>query len=150
MLKLHLVNPSEATYKANHAAILRYSLHADLPSYYRTTHLISEITGIELVVHNMCINLCIIYTSPFLNLEACPMCLKPQYDQFKLQLKRGKKWIACQKFHTIPIRPQLQALYHKPESTTHTQYLCEERVCASSQISTERDALTDTAIYYTA
>ena len=34
-------------------------------------------TGVELVVHNMCINLYIIYTSPFLNLEACPMCLEP-------------------------------------------------------------------------
>ena len=78
-IDLYLVNPSEATYKANWVAFLRCSLHLDLPSHYRTTHLVSEITGIESVVHHMCINLCIAYTGPFLDLEACPLCLEPQY-----------------------------------------------------------------------
>ena len=37
VLDLYLVNLSEATYEANHTAILCYSPHLDLPSYYRTT-----------------------------------------------------------------------------------------------------------------
>ncbi len=105
MLNLYLVNPLEGSYEANHAAILCYLPHINLPSYYRTTHLVSELTGIESVVYHICINLCIIYTSPFLNLEACPICLEPQYDQFKLCLSGGNEWIACQEFHTIPVRP---------------------------------------------
>jgi hypothetical protein len=56
------------------------SPHIDLPSYYRTTRLVSEITGVESVVHRMCINSCVAYTGPFLNLEACPICSEPRYD----------------------------------------------------------------------
>ena len=75
-LKLYLVNPSEATYKANCAVFLCYSLHINIPSYYKTMWLVLEITSIELVVHYMCINLCIAYTGPFLDLKACPICLE--------------------------------------------------------------------------
>ena len=63
VLELYLLNPSEATYKANCAAFVHHSPHINLPSYYRTTHLISKITGIELVVHHMCINSCIMYVA---------------------------------------------------------------------------------------
>jgi hypothetical protein len=129
VLELYLLNPSEATYKANCTAFLHHSPHVDLLLYYRTTHLVSEITGIELVVHHMCMNSCITYTSPFLNLKACPMCSEPQYNQFKLQLSGGKEQIAHQKFHTIPLGPQLQMLYREPESTPHAHYLHKEREC---------------------
>jgi hypothetical protein len=55
------------------------------------------------------------------------MCSELRYDQFKLQSSRGKERIACQDFHTIPVGPQLQALYREPESTAHSHYLREER-----------------------
>ena len=83
-LQLYLLNPSEATDKANCTAFMCHSPYINLPSYYRTTCLISEIIGIVLVIHYICINLCIMYTSPFLNLKACPMCLELWYNQFKL------------------------------------------------------------------
>ena len=133
-LKLYLLNPLEATYEANHVAILCHSPHIDLQSYYRTTCLVSKITGIESVVHHMCMNLCIAYTGPFLYLEACPVCSEPRYDQFRLCSSRGKERIARQEFHTIPVGPQLQALYRKPESTVQAHYLCKERECVLSEI----------------
>jgi hypothetical protein len=133
-LDLYLLNPSEATYKANRAAFLHHSPHINIPSYYRTMCLVLEITGIELVVHNMCINSCIMYTGPFLNLKACPICLEPWYDQFRIWSSRGKERIARQEFHTIPVRPQLQALYREPGSTAHAHYLHEERECILSEI----------------
>ena len=108
-------------------AFLHHSPHINIPSYYRTTCLVSEITGIELVVHDMCINSCIMYTSPFLNLEACSMCSEPRYDQFRIWSSRGKERIAHQEFHTIPVRPQLQVLYHELGSTAHSHYLHKER-----------------------
>jgi hypothetical protein len=76
-LKLYLLNLSEATYKANHTAFLHHSPHINIPSYYRTTWLVSEITGIESIVHHMCINSCVAYTGPFLNLKAYPICSEP-------------------------------------------------------------------------
>jgi Transposase family tnp2 len=133
-IELYLINPSQKTYDDNRAAILRFSPDADIPSYYRTRHLISEITGVESVVHNMCVNSCIAYTGPFLDLEACPMCSEPRYDQFRLRSSRGKTWIARQEFHTIPVGPQLQALYRKPGSTAHAHYLRKERARVLSDV----------------
>jgi hypothetical protein len=63
------------------------------------------------------------------------MCSEPQYDQFKLQSSGGKERIAHQKFHTIPLGPQLQVLYCEPESAAHDHYLREERECILSDIS---------------
>ena len=54
---------------------------------------------------------------------------EPWYNQFKLRSSGGKQWIACQEFHTISVRPQLQALYCEPEGAMHADYLHEERVC---------------------
>ena len=106
---------------------LMHSPHINIPSYYRTTCLVSDLTGIELVIHHMCINSCIVYTGPFLDLEACPLCSELRYDQFKLRSSGGKKKTACQEFHTIPVGPQLQVLYREPESTVNAHYLHEER-----------------------
>jgi hypothetical protein len=133
-LNLYLLNPSEATYEANCTAFLHHSPHINILSYYRTTRLVSEITGIESVVHDMCVNSCIVYTGPFLNLEACPMCSEPRYDQFRIQSSRGKERIARQEFHTIPVGPQLQALYRKLGSAAHAHYLCKEREHVLSEI----------------
>ena len=73
--------------------------------------LVLKITGIESIVYHMCINSCIAYTGPFLNLEACPICSELWYDQFKLHASRGNEWIAYQEFYTISVGPQLQVLY---------------------------------------
>jgi hypothetical protein len=71
----------------------------------------------------MCINSCVTYTGPFSNLEACPICSEPQYDIFRLESSNGGDRVPRQEFHTIPIGPQLQALYREPESAKHTHYM---------------------------
>ncbi|KAH8980247.1 hypothetical protein EDB86DRAFT_2779133, partial [Lactarius hatsudake] len=75
----------------------------------------------------MCINSCIAYTGPFLELESCPMCSKARFDQFRLESSSGRDRIPRQEFHTIPIGPQLQALYRDPKSARRAHYLREER-----------------------
>ena len=44
-----------------------------------------------------------------------------------LLFRHGKDRTPCQEFHTIPIGPQIQALYRTPESTVHAHYLHVER-----------------------
>jgi hypothetical protein len=126
-INLYLGNPSAITYETNRTAILRRFPGTDLPTHYRTTRLVADITGIESIVHDMCVNSCIAYTGPFLELLVCPICSEPRYDQFRLETSNGTDKIPRQEFHTIPIGPQLQALYRDPASATHAHYLRHER-----------------------
>jgi len=80
-------------------------------SYYKVKSLVANLTGIESVIHHMCVKSCIAYTGPFVDLNACPLCSEPQYDQFHLESSSGLEKVPRQEFHTIPIGPQLQALY---------------------------------------
>ena len=135
-IDLYLNNASEDTYENNRKSVLRHCrmVDASLPTYYRTKRLVADLTGIESVVHHMCINSCLAYTGPFSELETCPLCSEPRYDQFKLQSRGGSAKTPWQEFHTIPIGPQLQALYRDPESATHAHYLREERSRVLSEI----------------
>ena len=72
----------------------------------------------------MCINSCVAYTGPYLELDTCPICSEPRYDRDR---SSEAKRIPRQEFHTIPIGPQIQALYRSPESASHAHYLREER-----------------------
>ena len=126
-IKLFLGNPSEATYETNRSIILDRVPGANIPTYYRAGRIIAEMTGIESVLHDMCINSCVAFTGPFLTLDKCPLCNEPRYDQFRLQSTHGKEKVPRQEFHTIPIGPQLQALYREPGSATVAHYLRDER-----------------------
>ena len=110
-IDLFLGNPSEITYETNRAAILRCFPDCNLPTYYKTNCLVADPTGIESIIHHMCVNSCIAYTGPFMELQSCPICSEPRYDQFRLEASNGKEKVPRQEFHTIPVGPQLQALY---------------------------------------
>jgi hypothetical protein len=125
-IDLYLGTPSEAMYKTVCTAILCCWPGTDLLSYYRAKCLVADLSSVESIVHNMCVNSCVAYTGPFLELETCPMCSKPQYDQFRIQTSDGKDRTPRQEFHTIPIGPQIQVLYHALETAAHVHYLCEE------------------------
>ena len=58
--------------------------------------------------HDMCIKTCLAYTGPFADLHHCPICREVRWDS------STKK--ARQTFHTIPIGPQLQALWRDKDS----------------------------------
>jgi len=80
-------------------------------------------SGVTSLVHDMCINGCLAFTGPFAGLEACLTCSEPRYEQITFANSDG--WIkkARQVFHTMPIGPQLQALWHHPESAARARYL---------------------------
>jgi hypothetical protein len=91
-------------------------------------------TGIESLVHDMCINSCVAYTGPFVGLDACPISSEARYDRSRLESSHRKERVPRKEFHTILIRPQLQALYWDPESAAHMHYLYLERSCVLSEI----------------
>ena len=61
-IDMYLGNPSEATFEVNRKAFLRRLPDANIPSYYKTKRLVADLTGVESVVHHMCINTCVAYT----------------------------------------------------------------------------------------
>jgi len=79
-------------------------------------------------MHDMCINSCLGYTGPFENLDACSCCSEPRYvvDPSSGSDDRmdgeGKK-IPRQQFSTIPIGPQIQALWSQEQSAMDMEYL---------------------------
>ena len=79
---------------------------------------IQELTGVVPIVHDMCPNSCIAYTGPFSNLDKCPNpdCQESRYDPILLQSSSGKIKKPQQQFSTMPLGPQLQALWRNPET----------------------------------
>lgn len=77
----------------------------DMPTRYNVTRFIENTTGIVSVKHDMCPKTHIAYTGPFADLDKCPVCGEKRYlpDSTKPQ----------QQFFTIPLGPQLQALWRQ-------------------------------------
>ena len=103
---LAVTTASEATYDAIRLATLHRYPDSDMLTYHKVKQLVAELSGVVPILTDMCINSCIGYTGPFVDLECCPMCSQDRYDAEKAP----RKW-----FHTIPIGLQLQALWHSPD-----------------------------------
>ena len=56
----------------------------------------------------MCINSCHAFTGPFAELDACSICLEPQYTT--ISSGHIPKKVPWQQVCTIPLGPQIQAL----------------------------------------
>ncbi|KIM55008.1 hypothetical protein SCLCIDRAFT_135597 [Scleroderma citrinum Foug A] len=67
----------------------------------------------------MCIDSCTAFVGPYADLDTCPECSEARFDQ-QWQNRGNKHPHAV--FHTIPIGPQLQALWQHPESTEKMHY----------------------------
>ena len=57
---------------------------------------------------------CLAYTGVFAPLSVCPFCGENQYKQQHHNI--GDPKVACRQFVTLPIGPQLQALWQHPVS----------------------------------
>ncbi|KAG1866996.1 hypothetical protein C8R48DRAFT_599867, partial [Suillus tomentosus] len=95
----------------------------EILSFYNVEKLIRQHTGVESIDHDMCPESCLAFTGPFAHLESCPMCGSYRWDQAKLRASNGRTKVAAQTFVTIPLGPQLQALYRDPDSARHMRYL---------------------------
>ncbi|KAG2741517.1 hypothetical protein P692DRAFT_20653645, partial [Suillus brevipes Sb2] len=88
----------------------------DIPSLHRVKKIFAELTGVEHVLHDMCIDSCVGFAGPFMDLVHCPKCGKSRYDETRLQETGGRVKVPVKQFPTLPVGPQLQALYRDPDS----------------------------------
>ncbi|KIK25482.1 hypothetical protein PISMIDRAFT_9518 [Pisolithus microcarpus 441] len=95
----------------------------DILTFHSVEKLIASYTGVVSVEHDMCRNTCVAFTGPFSQLEACPICNTSRWKEERLQGTHGRSKIAAQTFMTIPIGPQLQALYRNKDSANDMDYL---------------------------
>lgn len=103
-----ITNASDETYTTCRNAILRCYPDSGVLSHHSIKKLIAEITGVVAVYDDMCINSCHAFTGPFSQLETCTICGETRYDA--VQLASTRKKVPRQRFCTILLGPQLQAL----------------------------------------
>ncbi|KAG1838385.1 hypothetical protein DFJ58DRAFT_718750 [Suillus subalutaceus] len=125
---LSLQLASQEAYNHIRRATIRNYAHDDedsILSFYNVEKLVAQYTGVESIEHDMCPDSCLAFTGPYAALEICPLCDKSRWDQGKLRATNDRSKVAAQKFTTIPLGPQLQAMYRDPDSARHMQYLHE-------------------------
>jgi len=76
------------------------------------------------------------------------MCGESRYDAAKKAASGGKKLVPRQVFHTIPIGPQLQALWRNPESANSIRYRERRTKEILRSCSAMQGGLTPTMIFF--
>ena len=116
------LNSSQQTYESVRAAILEQHPEDNVLSYHEVKKAIEELTGVTSVVHDMCYDTCVAFTGPFSTLEHCPNCRKPRYKEQRQGLSTRHSKVPSRVFHTIPLGPQIQALWSSPNGAEEMLY----------------------------
>ncbi|KAI6014213.1 hypothetical protein PISMIDRAFT_124209, partial [Pisolithus microcarpus 441] len=82
-------------------------------SYHNVENLIASLTGVKKVQHDMCPNSCAAFTGLFSDCEH--VCGASHWNEEVLQGTNGQSRLPAKKFTTIPLGPQIQALYRDPD-----------------------------------
>ena len=69
----------------------------------------------------MCVDSCAALTGPFADLEECPLCQKPCYNEEELAKSNGKK-VPQKVFMMFPLSLQLQSCWRSPETAQKMFY----------------------------
>jgi hypothetical protein len=87
-----------------------------LHSYWVVKSRLGKLSRITQIETDMCPKSCVAFTGPFADLEQCPECGSPRYDD----KKPGK--VPFRRFYTIPLGPQIQAQWRTPEGANWMRY----------------------------
>ena len=119
-----LTNVPQEKYRELVAAFTR--CHPDskgrLLSYDQIKRRVKNLTGIIPLYDDMCINSCMAFTGPFKDLDTCLKCPEPRYDPVILQSSGGEIKKPRHSMTTIPIGPQIQALWSHRLSAEKMNY----------------------------
>ena len=110
---------SQKTYHATRENVLEHFPDCKMLSLDQVKRRVTEFSGVTPIIHDMCPNTCLAYVGPWSNLDQCPKCGEDRYDLAK---STHRKKVGRQHFYTIPIGPQLQALWQSPESAEDMRY----------------------------
>jgi Transposase family tnp2 len=114
---INVSNASKDMYTATKIALNRHDGGVSIPTYKQIQSQIAKITSIVPLIYDMCHRSCVAYMGSFSNLTHCPECGNPQFDPLQPDKMKPHR-----RFSTIPLGPQLQALWHSPESTAAMGY----------------------------
>ena len=108
-----LTNVSQEAYRELVAAFLQCHPEAKgrLLSYDQIKRRVRNLTGIIPIHDDMCINSCMAFTGPYKDLTTCLKCPEPHFNPAVLHSSNGKIKKPRQSMTTIPIGPQIQALW---------------------------------------
>ena len=70
----------------------------------------------------MCIDSCAAFTGPFAQLEECPLCHKPRYNEEELRWSNSKNKVPRKSITTLPLGPQLQSCWRSHEMAQKMYY----------------------------
>ena len=98
----------------------------DLLSHYRIERQARLLSGVITWEHHMCVRSCAGFTGPFADLERCPYCGEPRYEQKDLEESDGERKVPRQVFTTFPVGPQLQARWKHPQTAKDMYYRWEK------------------------
>jgi hypothetical protein len=113
-LFLASIKTTQENYNLTREAVLRRHPADTIPSYDQMKRRVAEITGVVPIIHDMCLNSCLAFTGPFINDNRCSECSEARFDPVT---KKGR-----QQFYTIPVGPQLQALWADVEGARKLDY----------------------------
>ncbi|KAG2141318.1 hypothetical protein DEU56DRAFT_708218, partial [Suillus clintonianus] len=121
-LKLFLADTTEAAYNSIRQAIMERFPDSEILSYYQIRRRVALLSGIQPIVHDMCVDSCVAFCGPWQHHDKCPKCGQDRYDQNILQKSRGRKKVPVRVFETIPVADQIQALWRDPISAQKMRY----------------------------
>ena len=104
-----LLGSSQETYSRVRQNILELFPESPMLSYDQVKRRVRNLSGVVTWEHHMCVRGCIGFTGPYSDLETCPECSEPRYDQKKLEATDGLAKEPRKIFTTFPVGPQLQA-----------------------------------------
>jgi hypothetical protein len=133
---LSTTSAAEDTYTSVMKAISRRFPETETLSHYQVKQRIEQLTGISPITHDMCVNSCAGFTGPFKDLMNCPICNDFRYEAHPYHESHGEKKIPRKTFSTLPIGPQLQALWRHPDTAGAMRY----RARRSQEILNQRNA----------
>ncbi|KZP26461.1 hypothetical protein FIBSPDRAFT_732273 [Athelia psychrophila] len=136
---LAITNASEAVYNSVRAALLRRNPESEILTYYKVKQMVADLSGVTPILRDMCVNSCIGYTGPYSEATVCPHCQEERYTVTSTETNK----IPRKQFYTIPLAPQLQALWGTPQGARNMGYRqrCTEQIMADLQANSGHKSL---------
>ncbi|CDO76955.1 hypothetical protein BN946_scf184685.g1, partial [Trametes cinnabarina] len=122
-LYVTLSNTSQHYYEDVRQLFMKHKPDAELLSYHQVKRRVEMLTGIVPIINDMCIDSCVGFTGPYANLDKCPKCRQPRYDEIKAGMKPGSPAVPCKQFYTMAPGPEIQAVFRTPEGVESMAYL---------------------------
>ncbi|KIK76546.1 hypothetical protein PAXRUDRAFT_18124 [Paxillus rubicundulus Ve08.2h10] len=114
-IKLFIGLPNaDRDYNTTRQIFMEFNDIPDFPSLSQVKNIIMILTGIKLVIHDMCPKSCMAFTGPFVDFNHCAECGESHWKtDSNGELEGGIKQPSMQ-FSMLLLGPQLQAMFRDP------------------------------------